>query len=949
MGKREERALRILAAVLLAIFAGLATEQTFAQGTGKISGTVTESDTGEPLPGVNVVVEGTTLGTTSDASGDYFIANLEPDTYSIRASFVGFTPVTVNDVRVRSNTTTDIDIEMQPETLELGEEVVVTAERPLVERDNTTSLVVMNASEIEARPTRDLNDVLASLPSINVESGEMVFRGGTIDQVSFLLDGQRVRNPVNHNPYTRINLSSIQEMEVITGAFNAEYGEARSGVINVITKDGTGGYQLFMDSRYSPPGVRHWGEGFYDRSTDLYWENTHARHLEWWVEYPDMWVDPNGTPGSSPNSTWTPEEAHENYLETHQPLTNYDDIPTYETEIGVGGPIPLTDDFFFYASGKYRSEPPVMGNAFRDRAQWYDGSFKLTWQIGDGRKLTGSGFYGQEDAGWGFSPDVFWADAYGPGARYAYFDQAGYEEQSTQGQTLRYTHVLNTASMYEVKVSRLNALRRLWTFPGDSLGFDASEARRDNLRAVDESGSPIPGGFSNRIGYHTSGYLYRFDNDNTEWSLEANYSNQLTKQWHLKAGLQGTYYQLDHYNEAKFPANSLDDNLYQPYQGAAYAQNKIEVGGLIMNAGLRLDFYNPNDEVYSDLFNPLTGETEATELYAQVSPRLGVSHPIDENTVLHFSYGHFFQRPSFFDNGEGLGGFVSGSLTTLIITDTVATSDDIPVMIGNRNLRPTKTINYEVGIERSFMDFFVLDLTGFYKDSRNTIRTVEVSTPQGTYRTNGNGDYGDVRGFEVSIRKVPSRYRWGAFWGYANYTTQLRIEGRSGDPVAFAPNQVRFAPSGDNIQYQNPILKAGLFYETPTEWSGLLGSVLKNLSVSFDYYANFPNEQILSDIFVFEGEIYTRPVDQNVDFRARRDIRVQGVRISPYLEVSNLFNHQWIALGTFEQASQDDIREFVESGFDFLPDQTSNGTPILPIAKFRNLPRSVTFGITLEM
>src|SRR5690606_35291439 len=281
-------------------------------------------------------------------------------------------------------------------------------------------------------------------------------------------------------------------------------------------------------------------------------------------------------------------------------------------------------------------------------------------------------------------------------------------------------------------------------------------------------------------------------------------------------------------NEAKFPDNSLDDHVYRPYQGAAYLQNKVEFGGLIMNGGLRLDFYNPNDRVFKDLFNPLTGETERTKLYAQVSPRLGVSHPIDENTVLHFSYGHFFQRPSFFDDGEGLGAFVSGSLTTMIITDTVATTDDIAVMIGNRNLRPTKTVNYEVGIERSFLDFFVVDLTAFYKDSRHTVRTVEVSTPRGTYRTNGNGDYGDVRGLEISIRKIPSRYRWGALWGYANYTTQLRIEGRSGDPVAFTPTQVRYAPSGDNILYQNPIFKAGLFYETPSRWSGLLGALLKN-------------------------------------------------------------------------------------------------------------------------
>ena len=930
------------------ILCGMA-QGAWAQGQGKIAGKVVEAETGEPLPGVNVVIQGTTQGTTTDVEGDYFIANLAPGEYALRASFVGFTSVVVEDVRVRSNTTTEINFEMRPETFEFGEEVVVTAERPLVEQDNTTSLVVLDNTEIAARPTRELSGVLSSLPSINVENGEMVFRGGTIDQVAFVMDGQRVRNPVNHNPYTRINLSAIQEMEVITGAFNAEYGEARSGVINVITKEGGQNYELFFDGRYQAPGVRHWGPGLYDRSTDLYWENSNARHLEWWIEYPDMWVDPNGNPGNSPSSIWTPEQAHQNYLDTHQPLTDYANTPTYQTEVGLGGPIPFLDDFTFYATGKYRSEPPIMGNAFRETGEWFDGTIKLTWRMGDGKKLSASGFFGDEDAGWGFWPSSFWADTYGNNSRYAYFDQEGYQVQSTQGQTLRYTHVLNTSSMFEVQLSRLNAIRKKWIFPGDSLGWDATEAARDFLRAVGPNGVPVAGGFSNRVGFHTSGYLSRWDNSNTEWNLESFYSSQFNKVWQMKTGLDLTYYHLDHYNEAKFPANSLDDNIYNPVEAAAYVQNKIEIGGLIMNAGLRLDMYHPNEENLGELFDPLGGEREAASLYAQLSPRLGVSHPIDENTVLHFSYGHFFQRPSFFDNGEGLGGFVAGSLTTMIISDDNPDTPDIPVQLGNRSLRPTKTINYEAGIERSFLDFFVVDLTGFYKDSRNTIRTIEVSTPLGTYRTNGNGDYSDVRGFEISLRKVPSMLPWGAFWGYVNFTTQTRIAGRSGDPVAFAPGQVRYAPSGDVVLPQNPIFKGGLFYQTPADWGGVLGTIARNTSVSFDYVANFPDESLREDIFIFQGAIHKRPVEHNVDFRAKKDIELRGARISPYVEVHNVFNQQHLNLFTFERASIEDQRRFVESGMEELPERASNGDPILPLAMFTNLPRSVTFGITMEL
>src|SRR5690606_27054185 len=134
------------------------------------------------------------LGTATDVQGEYFIANLEPGTYTLRATFVGFQPVTVTDVNVRPGSTTEIDIQMQEEVIE-GQEVVVRADRPLVEKDNTTSLVVLGSSEISTRPTTEFTDVLTTLPSVNVENGEVRIRGGTLDQVAFVLDGARVRNP----------------------------------------------------------------------------------------------------------------------------------------------------------------------------------------------------------------------------------------------------------------------------------------------------------------------------------------------------------------------------------------------------------------------------------------------------------------------------------------------------------------------------------------------------------------------------------------------------------------------------------------------------------------------------------------------------------------------------------------------------------------------------------
>lgn len=939
-----------IGSLLLLLAWALSAVDARAQGRGKIAGTVTDAETGEPMPGVNVVIVGTTMGTATDAEGDYFIANLQPGEYAVRATFIGFSPVVIRGINVHLNSTTDVDIEMEPETIE-GEEVVVTAERPLVEKDNTTSVVRLQSEEVSARPTTEFTDVLTTLPSVNVENGEVRVRGGTLDQVAFMVDGARARNPLNHSPYTRINLSSIEAMEVITGSFNAEYGEAQSGVINIVTKEGGERYEVYLDTRYEPPGTRHWGDGLYDYDSPLYWENRNARHLEWWIEYPDQWVDPNGTPGSSPSSTWTPEDAYQNYLDTHQPLTDYTELPTYQVETSLGGPVPLLDDLFFFASGKYRSQAPIMGNSFRDRGLFYDGTLKLSYQLGGGKKILASAFYGQEEAGWGFWPDASWALTYGNDARYAFFDQVGYPFSRTNGQTLSFSHALNARTFYEVKVSRVQAEREQGIFPGDSLGFQASDAQQDNLRARDENGDPIPGGFANRIGYHTSGYLFRYDDDNVEWSLEGEFSSQVNKYWHVQSGLDFSYYTLDHFNQSKYPSLNTDDRTYRPYQGAAYVQNKFEFLGFVMNAGLRLDFYDPNDTVYADVFDPFGGPAEDTKLYYQLSPRLGVSHPIDERTVLHFSYGHFFQRPSFGDYGEG-NSFVSGSLTTFVFDDV-----NSPLLLGNRLLRPRKVVAFEVGIERNLLDFFVIDLTGYYKDIRNTIRTVEVDpgASRPVYRTNANGDYGDNKGVEFSLRKVPSSYAWGSIWGYANFATQRGVVGASGAPrvVRQAPDgdtEYVYGGSGDVIQYKNPVLKFGVYYQTPSDWEGLAGLVLRDVSVAADYRASFPNENLRSDFFLFEGEKHLRPVDQVTDLRLRKEIELAGgVRLSPYVEVSNLLNDQWVFLPVVERASPEDQRRFVESEFGDVPDFDNDGRPILDVAKYRNLPRSVLFGITLEM
>lgn len=932
--------MRFLSAFALVLFVHTA----WGGNTGKISGRVTDGKTREPLVGVNVLLTGTKQGGTTDLSGGFFIANVPAGTYTLRVTQVGCKDVLVTEVHVRPDATTDVNVTMEQTVVDLGQEVVVVAERPLVQKDNTATRLYVEAAEIQNLPVANVADVLQTLPSVNADNGVMSVRGGGLNEVSFLIDGARARNPNDQTPYTSINLSSIQEMEVITGSYSAEYGEARSGVFNIITKEGSEKFHLYFDGRYTPAGVKHWGPSLYDTETPVYWENTHARHLQWWIDYPDKWVDPNGRYGNDPRVAWTPQQAYQNYLDTHRPLTDYAKQPGYSGELSLGGPLPVLEKSNFFLSGKYRVEAPIMGNAYLDKGQFFDGTAKVSAQLDLNTKLTVSAFLGREKSSWGIGggPDYFWATSYGADSRYAYYDWAGYPTSETNGQTVKLSHLVDASTMYELRLARVYARRSIEPLPGDPLGWDASTWATDNLRAG------VKGGDANRIGFNTTGYYYRFDDKNTDWSLTGYYSSQFSNSFQLKAGGEFTYYHLDHYNQAKVPLRT-DARVYTPYQGAGYVQAKLEFSGFIMNAGVRLDVYNPNDVVYTDLFDPLDGPKEKTKLFTQVSPRLGISHPIDEYTVLHFSYGHFFQRTPFFDYGESGHDYdTRGSLTTLVVDGTTD-----PVVLGNRNVKPEKTVSYELGIERNFLDDFVFGATAYYKDIRNTLRFVTILGPTLRYATIGNGNYADVRGLELSLRKRSSRATWGTTSGYVNFTTQITISGASGDPTTITPDgAIPNSGAGDVLYHQDPRLKAGLFYETPVHWD-LLGGIFEGISISVDYQAVLANDMKQDDYFFYGAKKYLRPADQNTNLRVRKELTIAHnlFRVGIYMEVRNLFNDRWLNLdrqGPFYRAAPADQKVFAESGLKTLPAEDASGTPILELSMYRNLPRMFIVGFTME-
>ncbi len=200
--------------------------------TGKIAGRVLEAGTDLGLPGVNVVITGTSIGGVTDVDGYYHILNVPPGTYSVQASFIGFATVTTQNVRVVQDQTSTVNFELREETIE-GEEVVIVAERPIVEMDRTTTTSVIDAEQLEVLPVTNVRD------AINLQAGVVDghFRGGRTGEVTYLVNGVPITNAFSKDAAFDIEQNMVESLEVISGVFNAEYGQATSGVVNIVTKD----------------------------------------------------------------------------------------------------------------------------------------------------------------------------------------------------------------------------------------------------------------------------------------------------------------------------------------------------------------------------------------------------------------------------------------------------------------------------------------------------------------------------------------------------------------------------------------------------------------------------------------------------------------------------------------------------------------------------------------
>lgn len=211
----------------------------FSGTTGKIAGKVTDVENGEPLPGTNILVVGTFLGASTDLDGYFVILNVPPGIYTIETMMIGYNPVKMENIKISIDFTTRVDFQLRSTILEMGETVVIVAERDMVRKDLTSSLSTVSSEEIAVMPVEEFKDVLALQAGIVEGSdGATHIRGGRASEIAYLIDGVSVTDPFSGNIALEVENAGVQELQVISGTYNAEYGQAMSGIVEIATKDG---------------------------------------------------------------------------------------------------------------------------------------------------------------------------------------------------------------------------------------------------------------------------------------------------------------------------------------------------------------------------------------------------------------------------------------------------------------------------------------------------------------------------------------------------------------------------------------------------------------------------------------------------------------------------------------------------------------------------------------
>ena len=905
--------------------------------TGKIRGVVKDAATGDPLPGTNIVIShvwiaGTEtklsgmLGAAAGITGEFIILQVPPGIYSVTASMMGYTKNVKQKVRVSVDRSTRLEFVLKAEVLDLGEEVVVEATRDIIQLDVASTETYISSEQIQNTPFANrIEDVigLQSGVSGNIIEGEIKIREGEAMEVGFLLDGMNMVDQKFNRPIMSVQTGTVQEIKIMRNGFNAEYGQSRSGVINIITKNPEDRLHFSIDYQFDPAHRPHYGRDIYDPDWNLWRLYDGAKAYEgdtlttpdgiyenqrtWigWDKYSEELLNDN-----NPNNDLTADEAHELWKWRHRPVS-YGDKNGHNIDASLSGKVPLLPwRTNFLLGGKYELRP----FSWPQSRRYYDeriSSLKLVNKIGSNMKLILNSLYSEIRTVSQGSATSKWSEedriSYSGGGSTGYYP--GYKpllNRYTSVLGAKFVHTISPRLFYEVN---LNHFYVDWGLQRPDTARAEDGRYFHNRLYYDPQSGWIPkelGADDAVSGSRMYGGALTWDNS---WNRRTTFSMLMTNQFHpaheLKAGLEFNYNvlrenRLHWHNEDSTQAYTHDYNV-KPYEIAAFVQDKIEFQGMIANIGVRLDYFNTNADrpdphqslnyINETIYNAYLDGTYPTvraKAKVYISPRIGISHPLSSRSKIYFNYGHFVQTPK----------------TEVLYHVLVDHSMKRIIFMGNSDITFPKTIAYELGCDIGVSDFFQVHVGAFYKDyfdyeSGMVYAHTNQSLVMEWYDQN---NYKEIRGVEIELRKTMGRFVTG--WFNYNYIKKseadLEIPGLSDIPIitddpSVGRNGELWGVPRSIISQLQPNARGVITFSAPSNWGpklkgySLFGST--NISCQLFYQGGSYREHPSDNFRDTHPDVRFKELDRySANMRLSRLFRLESINIEFYMDASNIFH-----------------------------------------------------------
>jgi outer membrane receptor for ferrienterochelin and colicin len=624
-----------LALIFLLIL--LLSTNLFAGISGTISGHVSEGSTGEPLAGVQVIIDGSNRGAVCDASGTFILVNIPPGHYDLRFEMIGYSKQIVTGVPVIIDLQTQIDVELQAATLS-GETVIVESQTMDLTQQITSTTRFISPEQLDKLPVQNYQELVEAQPG--VAAGHV--RGGRKTELVYLVDGMPIQNIVDGKIGTELPNTAIIDISVQTGGFTAEYGNAMSGVVNILTKEGR----------------------------DKFFFKAQAHLLD--------------------------------YSQDPRPFNSTDKAHEYKYDLAMGGPIFSSGASYFVSGDIHVPSSRLLQEQFGVRKMGimdpdstvnFNLTGKLsTYLLNQTLKLTLQNLY----SSWEWRDyDHLW--------KYNLTALPGQAKYSNRlAATL--SHTLTSATFYEASFSYYSFIRSIY-------------GQSDMLQAV-----PV----TSDSGYVVSGvYPWWMDHVETQKYGKFVTTHQASEDLQIKMGASFTQYHLYRKNVLRrdiknwsdgFPVYITYDSEYEydPRRGGIFVQGKYGTGDLVINSGVRYDFFDPRAQrpeievdftESDDQWVMDTISTTAASLKTSFSPRIGIAWVIDDRSKFHFNYGYFFQMPIF---------------DYLYANPNLNVANGFSA-IGDADLEPAQTRALEFGFMQPLGTWGLIDMVVFTKDVINLI------------------------------------------------------------------------------------------------------------------------------------------------------------------------------------------------------------------------------------